>query len=182
MLPLYMNFVDLVESIYLQPRVASRLFCPITWYDVRTSMIARYHRRKRLKIPTHLISLCIVDDADLSSVDNEDESIKKTSPMDAMVDKFIRSVDPLQHFAIANLFNPVHSCQPPDHIQMEVLRLRDVVNIADSLFGPTLCPLESINYHAMIPTVTMPSAYSCIDSDSMPIVIDTGASRSLSPH
>jgi hypothetical protein len=102
--------------------------------------------------------------------------------MDKMVDWFTQSIDPLQHFAIANLFNPQQNYNSIDCVKEEVTRLRGIINTADMHFGPILGPLDSINYHAVIPSVTMPSAYSCTDTDSMPIVIDTGASRSLSPH
>ena len=65
--------------------------------------------------------------------------------------------------------------------QAEVAHLNSITR-QYSQSDPVLSSMETLLYNSVIPQVIMESVYLTKDEASMPIVIDTGASRSISPH
>ena len=99
-----------------------------------------------------------------------------TTYTDEKISSLVQSLDILEMNSLLEMFN-THRKSMRKGFQAEVTRLRAITKSY-----PVLSPLETLQYNSVIPQVVMESVYLSKDEDSMPIVIDTGASRSITPH
>ena len=95
---------------------------------------------------------------------------------------FCSRIDPLAIRTLQHLIFPVDTRKIAAPMR-EAENLRHQMARAETCFDPVLSPIQSALYSSLVPDGASPSAFriNARNSDSMPIVIDTGASRSLSP-
>ena len=129
-----------------------------------------YRRVSALEILEHLCRI--------QAFDGPIES-HSTYPKQKISD-LVRSLDVLEMNSLFEMFNTHQSSMNPN-FQAEITRLNSITK-GHSKMDPVLSSMETLLYNSVVPQVVMESVYLSKDEASMPIVIDTGASRSISPH
>ena len=107
-------------------------------------------------------------------------AILSTTYGEDRLSSFVASLDVLEMNSLLEMFNH-HPPSMSSPLHSEVERLH-ALTCSYSNLDPVLSPLDTILYNSVIPQIVMESTYLTQDEASMPIVIDTGASRSISPH
>jgi Integrase core domain. len=156
-----------------------RFCCPLPSYDIRVTSTSRCYKRRRLKVPfNHVAHDPMQDTSNYTfggfSIATHLQAVHSNLSA-TTISNFVDAFNPLEHFAISNLFQPKSVIDQGTSIQSELFRLRNILAAIDP-------PAQSIFYHTLLPQTTLFKAYNVDDCQSMPIVIDTGASRSISPH
>ena len=90
---------------------------------------------------------------------------------------FISAFDPLAINAIDQLFNPRRPGPSPHHLE-EAKVLSRAITIA---LPPDLSPNERCHYESVVGSSNLGAYHAPVEDNAIPIVIDTGASRSISP-
>ena len=173
-----------VEDLSLFPnhhRLSPLMGGMVVRYDWRDTLIRqcwkrrRKRRRRRLVCPDKIFDhLCRVQEYD----GKVDASVLTYS--DERLSSFIATLDVLDMNSLLEMVNH-HPSSMSDGINAEVHRLHALTQSLKQR-DPVLSPLDTLLYNSVIPQVVMESVYLTKAEDSMPIVIDTGASRSISPH
>jgi Reverse transcriptase (RNA-dependent DNA polymerase)./Integrase core domain. len=160
----------------------NRLWCPLPSYDIRVTSTHRCYKRRKLKVPANHIARCLViNSLNIFNVDVSSFTTSKYAAYrgltPATISKFVDAIDPLEHFVISNLFQTQSSSEHTSSLHRELYRLKNI--LLDTESPGTR---QSINYHTLMSKPSLLKANNVEDCQSMPIVIDTGASRSISPH
>ena len=172
-----------VEDLCLFPnhhRLSPLMGGMVVRYDWRDTLIRqcwkrRRKRRRRLVRPDEIFDhLCRVQEYD----GMVDTSVSTYS--DERLSSFIDTLDVLEMNSLLEMVNH-HPSSMSESINAEVHRLHALTQSLEQ-HDPVLSPLDALLYNSVIPQVVMESVYLTKAEDSMPIVIDTGASRSISPH
>ena len=169
----------IVEDLYLLPnqkRLQPLMGGKVVHYSWRDTLISHCRKRKRqknhrIRVDEILCHLCRVQEFDGASESPTTYSNEKISTL-------VQSLDILEMNSLLEMFN-THRSPMRKGFQAEVARLHAITRSHED---PVLSPMESLMYNSVIPQVVMESVYLSKDKDSMPIVIDTGASRLITPH
>ena len=174
----------LLSPINPSPRVLTPLFGAkinfVCWKsDLINQCQKRTRKRRQIKVPPTLIKQRMHSDYG-SDYKVMTKPWKLQFPNE-MVSDLVQSLDILEMHHLLDMFN-VHRLPLPSNAQKELDRFKSLFDALDTL-TPTLSPLDRVLYNSIIPETIMESTFlSGSRADSMPIVVDTGASRSLSPH
>ena len=96
-----------------------------------------------------------------------------------MVSNLTNSLDILEMHGLVDMFNS-HVSLLSTTCSDEIRNLRNLVNL---IVDPTLSLLDTILYNSIIPEIVMASTFLLVSQDTnLPMVIDTGALRSLWLH
>lgn len=171
---------DLVASMSQDLKLLRRLWCPLPSYDIRVTSSYRCYKHRRIKVPDNHYARTYVNTLNNLQVDtcrfSTYEQAPTLDPSAATISTFVDAIDPLEHFAISHLFQSKSVSDRTSSLHHELNRVKNILNNAET---PSM--RQSVYYHTLIPH-SIVTAYNANDCHSMPIVIDTGASRSISPH
>jgi len=93
------------------------------------------------------------------------------------LDHLISSFDPLAIHAVEQLFNPLQPGPSPDH-NSEAQELGSAIT---ATLPPNLSPVERCHYESVVGSSNLGAYLAPVENNSIPIVIDTGSSRSILP-
>ena len=171
-----------VEDLNLLPNshtLSPLLGGMVVRYSWRDILISQCWKRKRKRIRRMATSNDIF--AHLCRVQKYNGIVDHpTTYSDERLSSFVASLDILEMNSLLEMFNN-HQSPIQTGLHAEVDRLNALTRSYSQL-DPVLSPLDTLLYNSVIPQVVMESTYLTKDEASMPIVIDTGASRSISPH
>ena len=171
-----------VEDLHLLPnqnRLSPLLGGMVVRFSWRDTLISQCWKRKRKRIyrrvrPDDIFDhLCRVQEYD-------GVPYTPTTYSDETISTLVQSLDILEMNSLLEMFN-THQSPMKRGSQAEVARLNSITR-QYSQSDPVLSSMETLLYNSVIPQVVMESVYLTKDEASMPIIIDTGASRSISPH
>ena len=97
------------------------------------------------------------------------------------IKSLVNSLDILEMNSMLEMFNNHQDLLLRRELHRKVTRLQEMTRSL-SASDPILSSMDTLLYNSVIPQVVMDSMYLSADEASMPIVIDTGASRSIAPH
>ena len=150
------------------------------WRDTLISQCWKRKKKRRSRLATSadvFAYLCRVRE-----YDSADGFINKpTTYSSEHITSLVNSLDILDMNSMLEMFNNQKDPLLSTELHTEVTRLHSItssINASD----PMLSSMDTLLYNSVIPQVVMDSMYLSADEASMPIVIDTGASRSISPH
>ena len=171
----------IVEDLDLLPhqrRLSPLLGGSVVQYGWRDP-IHQSGTRNRRRVYRSISALEILEhQCRIQAFDGPNES--HTTYPEQKISDLVCSLDVLEMNSLFEMFNK-HQSSMNLSVQAEITRLNSITK-GHSKMDPVLSSMETLLYNSVVPQVVMESVYLSKDEASMPIVIDTGASRSISPH
>jgi hypothetical protein len=171
-----------IKDLNLLPnhnRLSPLLGGMVVRYNWRDTLISQCWKRKRKRrfrqatLDEVFAHLCRVQEY------NNSDGLTTTFSSEH-ISSLVNSLNILKLNSLLEMFN---NNQDPlqEELHAEVTRLHGLTT-SFSKSDPILSSMDTLLYNSVIPQVVMESVYLSKQEASMPIVIDTGASRSILPH